>query len=313
MAKKTMPIHFFSGLTYATIFGFSFLFTSRVLQHIEPFHLLSFRFLLAFSVMTILKITRVIDIPLTKELLNPYLFLLALFQPLLYFTGETIGVKMTSSSESGLMIALIPILVAIFSAVFLKEYPTKKQIPFIILSTIGVSVIVLFQDSVEFGSSLLGFSMLSLAVISAAFFNILSRSLSNQLKPLQITYFMMGFGSVFFSIVAVSQHISNNSLGEFFLPLQQSEVLVGLGYLSILSSIIAFFMVNFTLSKVTASQGAVFANLVTVISIFAGVFIGKESFYLYHIVGSILIIFGVWGTNKFVLKDKGTISIEEVA
>ena len=313
MAKKIIPIHFFSGITYAAIFGFSFLFTSRVLQHIEPFHLLSFRFLIAFSVMTILRLTKIINIPITKEMFNPNLLLLALFQPLLYFTGETLGVKMTSSSESGLMIALIPILVTIFSAIFIKEYPKKKQIPFIILSTAGVALIILFQEKVEFGSSLLGFSMLLLAVVSAAFFNILSRSLSSKVQPLQITYFMMGFGSLFFTIVALSQHIYGGNLNEFFIPLRQREVLIGLSYLSILSSIIAFFMVNFTLSKVTASQGAVFANLVTVISIFAGVFLAKESFYIYHIAGSVLIITGVWGTNRFAIKGGGTVSIKEVA
>jgi len=248
MSKKIIPIHFFSGISFAAIFGFSFLFTSRVLQHIEPFHLLSFRFLIAFSVMTILRSLKIIKIPLSKELFNPRLLLLALFQPLLYFTGETIGVKMTSSSESGLMIALIPILVTVFSAIFIKEYPKLKQIPFILLSTVGVAVIVLFQDKVEFGSSLLGFSMLLLAVISAAFFNILSRSLSSKVQPLQITYFMMGFGSLFFTIVALSQHIYGGTLNEFFVPLQQREVLIGLSYLSILSSIIAFFMVNFIIT-----------------------------------------------------------------
>ncbi len=298
MSKK-IPIHLLTGMGYASIFGFSFLFTSRALNHIEPFHLLSFRFTFAFLVMTILRLAKVINIPLNKDMFTPMLFLLALFQPLLYFTGETIGVKFTSSSESGLLIALIPIVVAIFSALFLKEYPTKKQIPFIILSVSGVATIVLLQEKLEFGGSLLGFIMLLLAVISAGFFNIISRSLSSKIKPLQITYFMMGFGTVCFTAIGISQSLIKGDIDQYFLPLAQVDVLTALVYLSILSSIIAFFLLNFTLSKVTASQGAVFANLVTVISIFAGVFIGKESFQYYHILGSILIITGVWGTNYF--------------
>lgn len=304
MFNKKVPIHIFSGLGYALIFGFSFLFTSRALNHIEPFHLLSFRFTLAFTVMTILRAIRVINIPLNKEMFSPMMLVLALFQPLLYFTGETIGVKLTSSSESGLLIALIPIVVAVFSAIFLKEYPAIKQVPFIILSVGGVGVIVLLQDKLEFSSSLLGFAMLFLAVTSAAFFNIISRSISNRVKPLQITYFMMGFGTICFSLIGVGQSISNGTIANYFLPLKEPVVLTALLYLSLLSSIIAFFFVNYTLSKVSASQGAIFANLVTVVSIFAGVFINKESFYYYHVLGSILIIIGVWGTNRYGINYK---------
>lgn len=315
MATRKLPIHFFTGLGYASIFGFSFLFTSRALNHIEPFHLLSFRFTLAFLVMTILRATKVVKIPLNKDMFSPMMFLLALFQPLLYFTGETIGVKLTSSSESGLLIALIPIVVAVFSAVFLKEYPKRKQIPFIALSVTGVAVIVLLQESLEFSSSLLGFAMLFLAVISAAFFNIISRSLSDKVKPLQITYFMMGFGTICFSLIGVGQSIFNGTINDYFLPLKEPGVVTALVYLSILSSIIAFFFVNYTLSKVSASQGAVFANLVTVVSIFAGVFINKESFYYYHIIGSILIIIGVWGANRYGIKpdDRDVHLAEKVA
>lgn len=313
MSKRSIPIHFFTGIGFAMIFGFSFLFTSRALDHIEPFHLLSFRFSLAFLVMSILRVTKIVNIPMPKEIFTPMMFLLALFQPLLYFTGETIGVKLTSSSESGLLIALIPIVVAIFSAFFLKEYPQKKQIPFIILSVSGVAAIVLFQEKLEFGSSLFGFIMLLLAVISAGFFNIISRSLSGKIKPLQITYFMMGFGTVCFSIIGVGQSIAKGTINQYFAPLSNSSVLTALIYLSILSSIIAFFFVNFTLSKVSASQGAVFANLVTVVSIFAGVFIAKENFQYYHILGSFLIITGVWGTNRFGLKEENKIQTQKVA
>ena len=40
----------------------------------------------------------------------------ALFQPILYFIFETVGVDLTSASESGIVIALIPVVVATLSA-----------------------------------------------------------------------------------------------------------------------------------------------------------------------------------------------------
>ncbi|WP_350343504.1 DMT family transporter [Proteinivorax tanatarense] len=292
-------IHFFTGLGYATIFGFSFMFTAEVLEYISPYHLLSFRFMFAFLTMTLIQFAlgnrlKVKKIPLSKKLL-----LLVFFQPFLYFSAETTGVRMTSSSEAGMMIALIPIFVAIFSAVFLKEYPKKVQIPFILSSVSGVIFIAIMQGRAEgeVVSNLAGIMVLLIAVLAGAGFNITSRSLSVSLTPFQRTYSMMGAGALIFSTIAVIQQGIKGELSSFFVPLTYTEVLIPLLYLGILSSVVAFFLINFTLSKVNAAQGAVFANLVTVISITAGVFIRGESFYYYHVIGAFFIITGVLGTN----------------
>jgi drug/metabolite transporter (DMT)-like permease len=56
--------------------------------------------------------------------------------------------------------------------------------------------------------------------------------------------------------------------------------------------------VNYSLSKLTASASAVFANLVTTVSIIAGVLILGENFTVHSFIGSVLIITGVYGTIK---------------
>jgi len=70
-------------------------------------------------------------------------------------------------------------------------------------------------------------------------------------------------------------------------------------YLGALSSVTAFFLINFSLSQLTATQSSVFANLTTIISIIAGVVFLKEPFYWYHGVGAAAILGGIWGTNRF--------------
>lgn len=55
----------------------------------------------------------------------------------------------------------------------------------------------------------------------------------------------------------------------------------------------------YALSELESSKVSVFANLATVISIAAGVIFLKEEIFYYHIIGSILIIAGVMGTNFF--------------
>lgn len=76
-----------------------------------------------------------------------------------------------------------------------------------------------------------------------------------------------------------------------------------------MASVVAFFMVNYTLAKLEASQSAVFANISTIISIIAGVVFLKENIYWFHFIGGFMIITGVWGTNYFGNKETKTETI----
>ncbi|HWQ41194.1 MAG TPA: DMT family transporter [Desulfosporosinus sp.] len=82
-----------------------------------PLQLLGFRFGAAALFLTILKLTGLVQINL-KGKPTSSLLLLALFQPGLYFIGETWGVKWTSASEAGMVIALVPVAIATMAAIF---------------------------------------------------------------------------------------------------------------------------------------------------------------------------------------------------
>jgi drug/metabolite transporter (DMT)-like permease len=60
---------------------------------------------------------------------------------------------------------------------------------------------------------------------------------------------------------------------------------------------VAFFGMNYYISKLGASRSAVFVNLSTIVSVAAGILFRGEPFYWYHLVGGVLILVGVWGTN----------------
>ncbi|MCA1072676.1 DMT family transporter [Clostridium bowmanii] len=107
-------------------------------------------------------------------------------------------------------------------------------------------------------------------------FNILSRKFSKKFSPMELTYAMMAMGAVFFNLVSVYNHIRSNTLNQYFTPLKNKNFLISLAYLGILSSIIAFFLTNFTLSRIEASKSAIFVNLSTIVSIIAGVVLLNE-------------------------------------
>jgi drug/metabolite transporter (DMT)-like permease len=289
---------YFTALITSFIFGLSFLFSKRAMMSASPFMLLSFRFLAAFIVMSVLIALKLIKVSYKNKPLK-WLVILAIVEPVIYFIFETYGIKRTSSSVGGLMISLIPIAVTVLAAYFLKEIPTSKQITFIVTSVSGVILIVIMGGSDSQGTSVLGVLLLLGAVLSAAFFNIISRKISKYYSPMEITYFMMFVGAVSFNSISVVEHLIRGELTQYFAPLSNVTFISSILYLGILSSIVAYFLINYSLSKLEASKTSIFSNISTIVSIVAGVIFLKENFEIYHLVGSALILIGVWGTNYY--------------
>lgn len=298
MKNKSHIIPYITAVVTNFIFGLSFLFSKKALSVADPITLLSFRFLSAFLVMTVLIAFKIIKVDYKNKPMK-WLYILAVVEPIIYFIFETYGIQRTSSSLGGLMIALIPIIVTILAVYFLNEKPTTKQTLSIILSVAGVILIILMESSSGEGSSVLGVLLLLVAVFAASFFNIISRKVSRYFTAIEATYFMMFLGALCFNGISIINHITNGNMASYFEPLSSTTFITAIFYLGILSSIVAYFLINYTLSKMEASRSAVFANISTIVSIVAGVLFLKESFHFYHIIGAIMILAGVWGTNYF--------------
>ncbi|WP_407313269.1 DMT family transporter [Desulfosporosinus sp. SB140] len=297
-SKSSSALPMLAGMGMAVIWGFSFLFTKQSLDHTLPLQLLGYRFGAAALLLTVLKLTGVIHINLSGKPI-PSLFLLALFQPGFYFMGETWGVKWTSASEAGMVIALVPVAIATMAAVFLKEKLNPKQILSIGASVLGVIIIVAAQGSLQFGEHLWGILALLMAVLAAGAYSILARHSSKRFTPLEITYVMMWVGTVIFNGLGIGQSVLQGSFFSYFEPLQITSVLWAVFYLGILSSVLAFFLSNYMYAKLPASQTAPILNLVTVVSVSSGVAFRGELFGWQQAVGITLILLGVWGTNMF--------------
>ncbi|MBF8982091.1 EamA family transporter [Lutibacter sp. B2] len=299
--EKMLPI--IAGISSSIIFGFSFLFIKGALEMIDPIDLLALRFGIATLLLLILKAVGIIKINFEGKNLKP-LLILSIFQPVLYFIFETLGVRSATTSEAGMMMAIIPIMVTCLAAIYLKEIPSKKQVLFIGVSLIGVISIVLASRSGNDKGTIWGIFFLFMAVICAAMLNILSRKSSVVFKPVETTFFMMCTGAVFFNVVSMGKHFITGTDIVYISLLGNESVLIAVLYLGILSSVIGFFLVNYALANMEASRAAIFGNLITVTSIAAGVLILKESFTIYQFMGCLMILLGVWGTNYYGEKKK---------
>lgn len=284
-----------AGVLFSTIFGFTFMFSKIALVELSPIGLIAYRFLIAFVAFELLRLFKVIKIRYQKKYLLP-IFMVALFQPILYFLFETYGVSLTQSGEAGMMIALIPIVVTIMSTIILKERPSLSQVFFILLSVGGIIFIQIMKSDQGIDGNIFGFLLLLGAVLAAALFNIASRKASQSWKPYELTYYMMMSGAIVFQIIYFIELSINGMLNQYFSLMVTPNVIMPLLYLGLVASIGGFFFVNYALSKLPAHVSSIYTNLSTIVAIVAGALILKEQLYYYHYIGSAMILIGVYGT-----------------
>lgn len=112
--------------------GLSFLASRKGLDSANVFVLLSHRFLLSFLILHLFP-RQVIGLKDAKKAVYS-LLALGLAQPVVYFLGEQYGILHSTTSFSGVMIAMIPVVSTLAAGPILKERPTWGQLFFSLLS-----------------------------------------------------------------------------------------------------------------------------------------------------------------------------------
>lgn len=282
---------YISGIIANIIFGFSFYFTKVILDILnnDVFTVLSLRFAMGLIVVTLLYKFKVIKLKYRGKDLKS-LAVLCFMQPVLYFIFETFGVRYTSTSEVGIMISMIPVITGILASIFLKEKVNLKQIVCITAAIIGV-IIINLQGIKTGGSSALGRLLVLAAVTCAGVFNIYARKLSqDQFTPIEITAAMQLVGCITFLSLSLGQQAFSGDLRKYFNILLDIRIIIPVLYLGAGCSLLAMFLSNYSKATLEAVKSSILSNVATVVSIFAGIFLLKERFDLYGLVGSSLII-----------------------
>ena len=295
MTKNRSKLAILAAIGVYTLWGFTFM-ASKVAQgYVTPFILLAYRFDTAALVLSIPFILGRKKLHLRGKNIKP-LLLLGFMEPCIYFIGEQYGLRFTNAAFSGVMIAVIPIVTLIFTAVFLKEKPTRAQWLFSALSILGVIAITLSENSGG-DISLIGVLCLVAAVLTGAIYGILSRSISDEFSVYERTLVMMLMAAVFFTVLAVIENA--NDLGAIIAPLQHGDFILAVLYLAIGASVLGYTLFNFAVSNAPMPKVIIFCNLVTVFSVLSGVFLLHEHFSTVSAVGLAAVLVGIWGVQKY--------------
>lgn len=256
-------------------------------SQIGPVTMTSLRiFLAGITVFAILAVFKLIRKPTRAEW--PYIAAGALLNVVVHHYFISVGISLTSGTNSGLIIGTSPIMTAVFSLLLLKLSPTKWQWLGFILGFAGVAATVLAGNA-ETSAGSIGDLYILLAILAQVVsFMIISKA-SKTLDPRLLTAYMFIFGSV--GIFSISLFLEPGEWRRFAAmePLFWT-VLIGSG---IIATALGHMLYNHAIGKVGPSKAAIFINLNTFFALLGSVWFLGETLTYYHIIGFVVIVLGV--------------------
>lgn len=192
------------------------------------------------------------------------LALTGLLMPCLYYLFEGYALHYTTSSQAGVVSALVPLLVAIGAWLFLNERLGVRPIVAIALSLVGVAILSLNAGpQATAPNPVLGAALEFLAVASAAGYMLTTKYLGARFHPWLLTGAQAAVGAIVFlpgALMQASTAWSNAT------PVAWGSV----AYLGIFVSLGAFGMYNTALSLMPASRASLAINLVPAVALLTG-------------------------------------------
>jgi drug/metabolite transporter (DMT)-like permease len=283
----------YSALSAAVVFwGLSFVATKVALETIPTFTLIFFRFSIAGCLFLVVSAARG-GLPKLSRRAHLKLFVMALFEPGLYFVFETIGLQYTTAPKASLIIATVPVAVLIFARLLIGERIRVMSLLGILASLVGIGVLIAGDPQFRWalGGHLTGDLLIIGAVITAALYMVGARDLGREYSAWTITCFQIFYGALFYAPMFFVE-----SSGLDWGDVTVSSILAAI-YLTVFATVAAFLCYNFGLTRIQASRAAVFINGIPVVTAFAAWVVLGERLTALQAFGGALVLFGVWLTN----------------
>ncbi len=264
-------------------------------KYYQPFTLVFLRLLIATLFLEIVAIFRKRE-KIAKQDRKAF-FLLALFEPFLYFMGESLGLQYVSATVGAIMIAIIPLITPFFSWIVLKEKVTLLGYIGALVSFIGVYMTI-SGDSTS-GTYMKGILFMLLAVGSGLCYGLLVKPLTHKYNATTIVRMQSTIGMLLFLPFFLIKEWKH-----FITVAPNTELVVSVLSMGIIASVFAYMLYTIAIKHIGLNNASYFANLIPAFTAVASFFILKEHFSFTKITGVILVVLGLFATQIFDYRDK---------
>lgn len=208
--------------------------------------------------------------------------------------GYTFGVHYTAASVSAIILALLPVFVAVISIAGKKEKLTPAAGIGIVLSVAGVLAIS-FTGSGSFsaeGTYLRGVLLLVIAEFSYALYTVYIRPLTGYYPVEQIVCIIILIVLVPFGLITLPVFLREGA-GTATLPM-----LLSIGYSGTFGIMIGNLLWSHGIKRIGSTGTSVYSNLTPIFGVAAGYLVLAERLGIFQIAGAAAVLAGVWAVNR---------------
>jgi drug/metabolite transporter (DMT)-like permease len=223
--------------------------------------------------------------------------MLALFEPFFYFLGESFGLTYVSATVCSVLISTIPVFATIGAWLIFKEKLKAINYAGIITSFIGVLVFILNTNG-TISFNIKGLGLLTLAVLTAAGYNLTLSRLVSTYSPVYIVNVHNLIGAILFLplflIFDFKHFISTPFTFDMFKPIIE---------LSLFASCGAFILFAYSVRNIGITRANVFSNCIPLFTALFSFILMGERLTIQNVVGMAIVIAGLFmsqmnGANK---------------
>lgn len=253
-----------SLLIVAMIWGSGFVVTKNALDHVLPYYLLSFRFMISFFLMALVFFKRLKNINL-EDFKAGFIIGIFLF---LGFATQTVGLNYTTAGKQAFITATNVVMVPfIYWGGISKKRPDKYEIIAAILCFIGIGILS-FESGLK-----MGYGGEFLTFLCAIFFAIHISAIGYFAKkhdPIILSIVQMLVAGVFSIIFMLLFEVKAEMPREALFPIL---------YLSLFSTLMAFLIQNVAQKYTTSTHAAIILSLEAVFGGLLSLIFFKRAFY----------------------------------
>jgi drug/metabolite transporter (DMT)-like permease len=276
------------------VWGASFIATKIALKEISPLTIVWLRFLMGVVILGLAVVLRKqFSLPDKKEW--AYFALLG-FLGITFHQGlQSNGLRTSAASTTAWIVSTTPVFMALLGWLILKEGLGWAKTFGILIAFIGVLVVIskgnIGSISIgRFGAP--GDILILVSAVNWAVFSALSRRGLKSYPASLMMFYVMSFGWLFTSLL----FIPTNGFAE--IGNLTSNGWMGIAFLGIFCSGLAYIAWYDALKALTAAQTGVFLYLEPLVTVVVAFFVLGEAITPALLVGGAVILFGVWLVNK---------------
>lgn len=286
------PLPYLALFIAHLIWGINFIVAKVTLQEFPPMSLAFLRFALASLFLAPFFLAETKKIKIKKTDL-PKLIAIGVFSITLNISFFFEGIKRTSAIDASVLTLVIPLLSVLAGWWFLKEKVYLANILGIVLGLIGALTIIGVPQFLTGSFSpqiMIGNGLIILAGISWVTGAIFSKKILNKYSSLVVTAIGFLVGTISMIIPATLEYFQN--------PAWPSQVtilgMLGLTFITLLSSISAYFLFEWGLSKTSVTKADLFQYIEPMVAATLAVLILNEHISISFIAGTLFIIAGAF-------------------